>query len=85
MFSSGVISHHPSWRSIIYLYIIALASRLRKTLIWMNLLGGRVRDELDTLADVALQALVAGLEKLLLVLVCAADDIDGLFGTVGLS
>ena len=51
----------------------------------MNLLGGRVRDELDTLADVALQTLVAGLEKLLLVLVCAADDVDSLFGTVGLS
>lgn len=85
MLSSGVISHHPPWTSIIYLHTVALAWRLRNAFTWMNLLGGRVRDELDTLADVTLQTIVAGLEKLLLVLVCTADDVDGLLGTVGLS
>ena len=43
------------------------------------------RDELDALADVALQAVVAGLEKLLLCIVGAANDINGLLGTSGLS
>jgi hypothetical protein len=47
-------------------------------------LGRRVLDELDALADVTLQAVVAGLEKLLLLVVGAADNIDSLFGTVGL-
>lgn len=46
-------------------------------------LSGRVGDELDALADVALQAVVAGLEKLLLLVVGAADNVDGLLGTVG--
>ena len=48
-------------------------------------LGGRVRDELDALADVAIQAVVAGLEKLLLCIVGAADNVNGLLGTTGLS
>ena len=45
-------------------------------------LSGRVRDEFDALADVALQAIVAGLEKLLLLVIGAADNVDGLLGTV---
>ena len=48
-----------------------------------NLLSGRVLGELDALRDVALQAVVASLEQLLLVVVGAADDIDGLLGTAG--
>jgi hypothetical protein len=47
-------------------------------------LGRRVLDELDALADVTLQAIVAGLKKLLLLVVGAADNIDSLLGTVGL-
>jgi len=50
----------------------------------IDLFGGRVLDELDALGDVATKALVASLEKLLLVVVCAADDVDGLLGTAGL-
>lgn len=41
-------------------------------------------DELNTLANVATKALVALDEKLLLVFVCTADDVDGLLGTLGL-
>ena len=48
-----------------------------------NLLGRRVLGELDALGDVALQAVVASLKQLLLVVVGAADDIDGLLGTAG--
>jgi hypothetical protein len=47
-------------------------------------LWGRVLDEFDTLGDVALKDIVASREKLLLVFVGAADDIDGLFSTAGL-
>ena len=43
-----------------------------------HLLGRRVGDELDTLGDVALEALVAGLEELLLVLVGRANGVVGL-------
>ena len=50
----------------------------------MDSLRRGVLDELDTLGDVALEALVAGLEQLLLVVVCAADNVDRLLGTVGL-
>lgn len=39
-------------------------------------------DELDTLADVALEASVTSLEQLLLVCVGAWDDVDGLLDTV---
>lgn len=46
-------------------------------------LGGRVGDELNTLGDVALQTVVAGLEQLLLVVVCAADNVDRLLCTAG--
>jgi len=42
------------------------------------LLGGRVGDELDTLGDVALEALVASLEELLLVLVGRTNGVVGL-------
>lgn len=41
-------------------------------------------DELDTLADVATEAFVALGEELLLVVVCAADDVVDLLGTLGL-
>jgi hypothetical protein len=43
-----------------------------------HLLGRRVGDELDTLGDVALEALVASLEELLLVLVGRANGVVGL-------
>jgi hypothetical protein len=46
-------------------------------------LGRRVRDELDALGDVTTEALVAGLEELLLLLVGAANDVDSLLGTAG--
>lgn len=52
--------------------------------IWIDLLGGRVRNEFDALGDVAVEAVVAGLEKLLLMVVGAADHVDGLLGTRGL-
>ena len=48
-----------------------------------SLFGRRVLGELDALGDVALQAVVASLEQLLLVLVGAADDVNGLLGTAG--
>jgi hypothetical protein len=48
-----------------------------------DLLGRRVLGELNALGNVALEAVVAGLEELLLVVVGAADDIDGLLGTAG--
>lgn len=48
------------------------------------LLRRRVLDELNTLGDVALEAVVAGLKQLLLVVVRAADNVDGLLGTVRL-
>jgi hypothetical protein len=41
-------------------------------------------DEFDALGDVALEAIVTSLEKLLLVIVGAADDVNRLLGTVGL-
>jgi len=46
-------------------------------------LGRRVLDELNTLADVASQTLVALCQKLLLVVVGRRNDIDGLLGTLG--
>jgi hypothetical protein len=47
-------------------------------------LGRRgVLGKLDSLRDVALETIVASLEKLLLCLVGAADDIDGLLSTAG--
>jgi hypothetical protein len=49
-----------------------------------NSLLGRVLDELDTLGDVALETSVACLEELLLVVVGAADYINGLLSTTGL-
>lgn len=51
---------------------------------WDNSLLRRVLDELDTLDNVALEAGVASLEKLLLVFVGAWDDVDGLFCSLGL-
>jgi hypothetical protein len=48
------------------------------------LLLGRLVRKLNTLRDVALQVLVAGLEKLLLVVVGLADNVNGLLSTVGL-
>lgn len=48
-----------------------------------SLFGRRVLGELDALGDVALQAVVASLEQLLLVVVGAADDVNGLLGTAG--
>ena len=50
----------------------------------MDLFGGRALDEFDTLGNVALEAFVASLEELLLMVVGTADDVDGLFGAVGL-
>jgi len=44
-----------------------------------------VLDELDTLADVTLEASIASLEELLLVCVGLADNVLGLLGAVGLS
>jgi hypothetical protein len=49
-----------------------------------DLLGRGVLDELNTLGNVALEAVVASLEQLLLVLVGAADNINGPLGTTGL-
>lgn len=43
-----------------------------------HLLGGRVGDELNTLGDVTLEAIVASLEELLLVLVGRANGVVGL-------
>jgi len=43
-----------------------------------------VLDELDTLADVTLEASIACLEQLLLVRVGLADNVLGLLGSVGL-
>jgi hypothetical protein len=51
---------------------------------YRDLLGRRGCDELDTLLDVIRKASVASLEKLLLLLVCAADDVNRLLGAVGL-
>ena len=58
-------------------------SRLQLKQAHVHLLGGRVLDELNTLADVASQALVALCQKLLLVVVGRRNDIDGLLGTLG--
>jgi hypothetical protein len=41
-------------------------------------------DEFDALGDVALEAVVTSLEKLILVVVSAADNVNSLLGTVGL-
>ena len=49
-----------------------------------NLLGRGVLDELNALGDVALEAVVGGLEQLLLVVVSTADNVNRLLGTVGL-
>jgi hypothetical protein len=47
-------------------------------------LGRRgILGKLNSLRDVALETIVASLEKLLLCLVGAADDIDGLLSTAG--
>jgi hypothetical protein len=50
---------------------------------WCDLLG-RAGDEADTSLDVCLQALDGFLEKFLLVVVGAVENVDGLFSTVGL-
>jgi hypothetical protein len=44
----------------------------------------RLLNKVNTLLDVALKVLVAGLKELLLLVVCLADNINGLLGTVGL-
>lgn len=44
----------------------------------------RVLDEVDALFDVALEALGAGGEELLLLVGDAVEDVDGVLGTVGL-
>ena len=49
-----------------------------------RLLWWGVLDEVDALLDVALEALNAGLEELLLLVGDAVKDVDGLLGTVGL-
>jgi hypothetical protein len=46
-------------------------------------LGGRVVHKVDTLGDVGLETIIAGLKQLLLVLVRAADNVNGLLGTAG--
>lgn len=45
---------------------------------------GRVLDEADTGLDVSLQALDGFIQELLLVVVGAAEDVDGLLSSVGL-
>ena len=47
-------------------------------------LGGGSLGELNTLANVALESGVAGLEELLLVVVGGGDSVVGLGGTIGL-
>lgn len=47
-------------------------------------LGGRVCYELDALGNVTLQAIVASLQELLLVVVDVANNVNGLLGTTGL-
>ena len=51
----------------------------KRVLLWWGVL-----DELNTLLDVALEALDASLEEGLLLLGNAAEDVGGLLGTVGL-
>lgn len=51
---------------------------------WARLLWWRVLDEFDSLFDVALQALSAGLDELLFLLGHALKNIDGLLSSVGL-
>lgn len=48
-----------------------------------NSLGRRVLDKLDTLADVTAQTLITLDQELLLVVVGAGNDIDGLLGSLG--
>lgn len=50
----------------------------------VSLLRGRVLDKFDALGDVALEAVIASLEELLLVVVGAADDVDSLLSTAWL-
>lgn len=50
----------------------------------MDSLLGRAVDEIDTLLDVALEVLVAGLKEGLLVVVGLADHVDGILSTRGL-
>lgn len=51
----------------------------------LDLLGGRrVLDEFNALGDVALETLVASLKQLLLMVISAADNINGLLSTGGL-
>jgi len=84
-------SNSCSYISFLVNHIRTLQSICRAT-VWVQLLsemlrvdslGGRVGDELNTLGDVALQTVVAGLEQLLLVVVCAADNVDRLLCTAG--
>jgi hypothetical protein len=60
-----------------------MSTRLYPRSIREDSLGGRVVDKLDALGDVTLEAIVACLEELLLVVICAADNVDGLLGAVG--
>lgn len=82
------MGNHVSSTVIVYYNLsiqksISVKSKDKQILV--NLLGGRVRDELNTLGDVTLEAIVAGLKELLLVVVDAADNVNGLLGTAGLS
>lgn len=83
MSSSGFVSHHPSCRSIVPLHD-SISFILDQCCNVVYSLRRRALDKLNTLGDVATQALVAGLEESLLVLVRTADDVDGLLGTTGL-
>lgn len=46
-----------------------------------GLFGRRALDKLDALGDVALEAIIGDLEKLLLVVIGAADNVNGLLST----
>jgi hypothetical protein len=50
-----------------------------------DLLLGRILGKLNTLADIALEAIVASLEQLLLVVIGATDDVNRLLRTAGLN
>lgn len=74
-----------------FIFVYNLSARNRSVYASLTLgldlqcsLGRRVLDELDTLADVATEALVALGQQLLLVVVGARNDVDDLLGTLGL-
>lgn len=67
---------HPTWK-----FNVRKAIK-KKTARW-DLLGW-ILDEADTRFDVGLETLDGLIKELLLVVVGAAEDVDGLFGSIGL-